>query len=173
MFIGRKLSATIGSQWVLAIAGILAFVGALCEPVNAEERHVEGRNIQNIQKVDTKPVGDEKGHVLGRYQAVGVTLLAEGGVASYVQVGTFNYTDGAGTHQGHIIYMFKDGSTRTIQYKGTTRPKRDPIYKGTYDVVSGTGRFKGVSGKGSYTGVATGQGMNVYDWESTLTVPNE
>ena len=44
--------------------------------------------------------------------------------------------------------------------------------EGTFTYVGGTGRFKGIKGKGTYTGTQYSNGMYVYDSEAKATVPD-
>ena len=63
---------------------------------------------------------------------------------------------GTNTQEGDSTMTAADGSTLVFHFSGTfTSNGQNATFFGTWDAVSGTGRFAGVSGGGTYEGTAT------------------
>ena len=91
---------------------------------------------------------------------------------------TFDLTDGSGPHQGYVVHHFDDGSTSIERYQGEARLNADGTrtsVSGTFQCIGGTGRFAGLTGKGTYRGERLGAlqtGDFVYvDTTGSCTVP--
>ena len=120
----------------------------------AEEITSKARVIRHLTKVEFIPVGDVKGHVVGVSERSGLAILESGEVATTTSKATFDSTKGSGTHQGYALYKFDDGSTYVSKYQGahTATGGGRNTFKGTFEYISGTGRFEGIKGKSTYPG---------------------
>jgi hypothetical protein len=82
---------------------------------------------------------------------------------------------GAGTQTGTSTLTAADGSTMTISFEGVSEPGSTPgavIFEGDWIVVSGTGRFEGESGSGTYEGSGAGP-IGVLYLRGTLSNPGK
>lgn len=147
----------------------LIFLGQ--QALAGEEKNA-GRNVSTLVDAKIVKVGDVGGHVLGRYEGKGVTFHPDGETSTYIQTGAFDYVKRAGSHKGYIIRTYPDGAMTTSTYRGTARhTDKGRRFNGTFEIVSGTGRFAGATGKGTYDGFSTKVGMGIVDWEGVIAVP--
>ncbi len=158
------------SRW----SGIIVLTIALGLPavaVRAGEITEKGRNIQ--YNVTSEWVEVSEGHVVGLYENTGLGLHEDGKIAVIVNKGTFDSIKGNGTSRGYLTKTFADGSTYTVSHQGTSKPEGDHnIQEGTYEYVSGTGRYVGITGGGTYWGRSYGK-MSVIDYEGKNIVPEQ
>ena len=117
---------------------------------------------------------------MGVAEGSGLAFSENGEVGRYSVLVTFDYVNGSGTHEGYGITTFEDGSTQVTKSQGSTKASEDgkiSTFEGTFTFSSGTGRFKGISGKGSYAGkrvVPISVGADSYiDATATYAVPSE
>jgi len=85
----------------------------------------------------------------GESHLMGVTVSPDG------SIGTKDFYDKAGENgasTGHSVYYFPNG-TLTVNYKGAaTGTQTGGTYKGTYEILSGTGEYQGATGTGAFDG---------------------
>jgi len=80
-----------------------------------------------------------------------------------------------GAQTGSSTLTAADGSTMDISFEGTSFPGSTPeaaTFEGVWTVVSGTGRFQGESGSGTYEGSAAGP-IGVLYLNGTLSNPGK
>jgi hypothetical protein len=157
---------------------ILAIAALAAAPALAADDLGSGRRVQGTLSVETVPVGDTDGHVIGVVAFSGLTFFAGGAIAPHPNVSTFDLTDGAGPHQGYVVHRFDDGSTSTEHYQGAVRIDATTgrsVVEGSFTCTGGTGRFAGLQGSGTYRGERLGDlatGAYVYiDFTGSCTVP--
>jgi hypothetical protein len=81
--------------------------------------------------------------------------------------------EGTGTHRGYFRRLFKNGDTDYGPFEGTnkTTVKVDGSWEatgeGTWKVTRGTGKFKNITGGGTYRGKATAEGASS-EWEGEV-----
>jgi hypothetical protein len=81
--------------------------------------------------------------------------------------------EGTGTHRGYFRRLFKNGDTDYGPFEGTnkTTVKEDgsweATWEGTWKVTRGTGKFKNITGGGTYRGKATAEGASS-EWEGEV-----
>ncbi|MFQ5946186.1 MAG: hypothetical protein ACE5NC_08035 [Anaerolineae bacterium] len=145
----------------------------------AKTETAKGRTVTRVTKMEVAKVGDVKGHVMGVIQRSGLTSFENGEVATYSSTGTFDSTKGKGSHQGYSVRTHEDGSTIVLKWRGTHAPGqggKTTVAEGTFEYVSGTARFEGVEGNGSYSCnriVPFAAGGDMYcDFTATLTLPS-
>ena len=98
---------------------------------------------------------DVKGHVVGVFELRGLAFF-ETEIAALEGVGTFDKIKPVVTFQGYILITFKDGSTITQKVQGSHAPppgEKRHSYKGKGEYIKGTGRFEGIKGELSFTGI--------------------
>jgi hypothetical protein len=74
-------------------------------------------------------------------------------------------TGSAGRFHGYSTSVMDNGDTTIVRYEGTTQAKKDGsgTDKGTWRYVRGTGKFKGISGSGTFKGEAAADGSSAAD----------
>ena len=158
----------LGACLVLTLALLLPAVTA-----QAGEMVVKGKNVQSKAEAKWMQIGENKKHGIGTYHGVGLTFLDNGEIATYTDQGTYEWRNGIGTHRGYVIKTYPDGSTTVDRYQGTDKSIGDlSVSEGTFTFESGTGKFKGIEGKGTYKGTRYGNGMSIIDYEAKVTVPD-
>ena len=81
--------------------------------------------------------------------------------------------EGTGTHRGYFRRLFKNGDTDYGPFEGTTKTtvKEDgsweATWEGTWKVTRGTGKFKNITGGGTYRGKATAEAAST-EWEGEV-----
>ena len=134
--------------------------------------------MQGTVSVAAVPVEDVEGHVTGVVEFSGLTFFENGEIAPHRNVSTFDLTHGEGPHSGYVVHSFDDGSTSVERYTGGVRIDGESgrsIVEGTFECTSGTGRFAGLAGSGTYRGERLGSleaGQYVYiDFAGNCSVP--
>jgi hypothetical protein len=128
-------------------------------------------------------VGDTEGHVLisnhatGKNRSTGADKYMDG--AEVANTETADLTQGNGPHQGYVI--FSGAGERTVnKWNGKIATvmgsDKKPVttFEGTWTKQSGTGRYGGVTGQGTYRGRMTSQNTYRVEWkgEIELNGPN-
>jgi hypothetical protein len=69
-------------------------------------------------------------------------------------------TGANGKAHGYSTSVMDNGDSTIVRYEGTTQTKKDGsgAIKGTWKYVRGTGKFRGISGSGTYKGGAAADG---------------
>ena len=109
----------------------------------------------HLVKAEISEVGDVPGHTLGHTRASGIAFFDNGEVATVSLSFTLDYVNGAGQHDGYLVYAFEDGSTFVMKIQGSTTPdpgSKTSSFKGKFSFTQGSGRFSGITGSGGYAG---------------------
>jgi hypothetical protein len=86
-------------------------------------------------------------------------------------------SDGTGTRfhtTGYHVSNMANGDKIFVRFSGTDTVMKDgkPLRSvGTWSYIGGTGKFKGIKGKGTYNGKADASGNMVSDVEGEYTLP--
>jgi len=108
-----------------------------------------------IAKVESTPVGNMPGRVVGTGESKGVAFFENGEVAITVNMFTFFYTDGSGPAVSFGLYTFEDGSTFVINFplvSTANQHERTTVFEGDFSFIYGSGRFAGIKGSGTASG---------------------
>lgn len=156
----------------------LLLLGPPAAPHQTPERlQISGTFTMTYTQMHPVPVGDAEGHVLISNQATG-TNRSTGHDAYMDRAETTNteiadLTQGNGPHEGYVI--FSSGDERTVNRwsgKITTvlGADKQPVttFEGKWIKVNGTGRYAGVTGKGTYRGRMTGQDTYLVEWKGEM-----
>jgi hypothetical protein len=160
-------------------ASILVAAVSFLGPVHAQAQDLgSSRRVQGTAEVTSVEVGDVPGHVVGVVLFKGLSFFEDGEIATHTNPATFDLTDGSGPHRGYVVHYFDDGSTGIERYEGEAKLSADgkrTVVEGTFECIGGTGRFEGLTGKGTYRGERLGAlqtGDYVYvDTTGSCTVP--
>ena len=115
--------------------------------------NLAGSIAAHVKSQSVIAVPDQPGHDLSLAEVTGThkTSDANWNNAILTYVGTTDLIDGKGTQHGFYVNTRPDGDREwgTFEARVTT-VNGLPNAEGSYQVVGGTGRFKGMSGKGTF-----------------------
>lgn len=153
-----------GGFAVLVLAlGLPAFTS------QAGEIIAKGQNITHTVKSEWTEVSE--GHLIGFFEAAGISLHEDGQISTIENKGSFDSIKGNSASKGYMTKTFTDGSTYSASWQGTSKRAGDhEVYEGTWQQTSGTGRYVGVKGEGTYSGRSYGK-MSVIDFEGKTILP--
>ena len=160
---------------VIGFIVLLAFgvVMSVTSDVWAGETEDHGRYvIEKAEGQDVK-VGDVDGHVVSSFHTTGVAFRGE--EISTVSIGgTADFVNQVGPTRGFTVEVFKDGSTVTSRWEGEVKldENKKPYLEGTYQCISGTGRWKGIQCEGTLKLSFEANVMGVGEWRGTVTLPD-
>jgi hypothetical protein len=171
----KKISVTLIFAFFV-VTGILPLITeAGAEPMNF-------KLVSMIEKMERVKVTETQGVMIGVLDRKGLSIFENGEIATTSCRGTFDSKKG---FQGYSSMIFEDGSTLVLYWKGPTsqsRPAGGKYWEYTMAVeyLQGTGRFKGVQGKGTYTGKAPqwdedykAKGFTYYQFSGTYNLPSK
>jgi hypothetical protein len=143
------------SQLTRRILVITLFLLSLA-PAIAGADEMAYRIVGYLTKYDLKPVGDVEGHVTGEFVRRGLAFFtsgpAKGEVGVYVNVGTIDTTSTKTTARGESTITLEDGSSFTVKNLTESEPGHRGVNTVKAEIAKGTGRFEGITGKGTGTG---------------------
>lgn len=142
-----------------------AFAGTACQghsKMTSEQQHV-------------LPVSEADGHILmlsqdsGPMESIGVI-----GNGTATDRGMNRLFQGNGEGQGYHTLNTKDGAV-VVQWSGTVKTIiKDNIpntsFKGTWEIIHGSGKFQNMEGYGDYDGYFTSETTRVINWKGTCTL---
>ena len=148
---------------------VISFTGV----ATAADFQRSGQHVQHKIAVNPIKIGDVENHFIGTFQWEGVNTIDGGEVATSVNNGTFDLTNGLGPYSSYIIFTFQDASTYTEYIEGAyTMTDKGKVSEGTYKFVGGTGRFAGIKGKGTFQVNQYNKGkMSIVDWKDSISLP--
>lgn len=76
------------------------------------------------------------------------------------------------TGRGYHVTTFANGDTTVVKFMGSGKLKdgKPVSLKGTWSYVSGTGKFKGITGKGTYNGTVDAAGVVTHKVEGEYSL---
>ena len=123
------------------------------------------------------PIGDHPGHEIGviRHLEFDNSSTADFDAIAYDVVETTDYTAGNGTHRGYRVSIVPGEDRLSSAYEGTTRAVTRPgaapdiTFEGKWWFTGGTGKFRGITGGGTYKGQAGPAGVT-WEWQGDYEV---
>jgi hypothetical protein len=102
-----------------------------------------------------------------------------------VQVTQFVFSDyvgGSGYHRGHNVNMHPGGDRTFLSYEGQTTRNTNPDgswearFEGKFRLTGGTGKFRGITGEGTYLGKGSAPGGPTataasFEWQGEYSLP--
>ena len=148
----RKMKVTVlGFVSILVIEAFL-----LCSVPQAGAETLKARSVVVATKYETIPVNDEPGHILLMQILEGLALLDNGEIAKRKAYAVSDIVPGKGG-QGIVYntFIFQDGSTIVVRTQRLMVADKSGAYsaKVTGEIIKGTGRFEGIKGTASGTGI--------------------
>ncbi|MFI5338954.1 MAG: hypothetical protein ACHQ7N_03850 [Candidatus Methylomirabilales bacterium] len=143
-------------QVMRSLLGVLTLavwlLGAVA-PVNAETMTCRTAGWVKVQ--ERVPVGDVEDHELGVTFRVGMAFFDNGEIANFTAVSSWNSPPTSTEALGYAVWNFVDGSTIVTKFQQSNVSSTDPNYgsdgQATGEILSGTGRFAGITGSVSFT----------------------
>ena len=120
----------------------------------AAEENLEFKLVVRPLEVKMVEAPNIPGQHVMTMKAFGVAYFKDGRVAAKDFIHSEDYNQGIGPFFGYSTYMFEDGSSIIARYEGQSKGPNAPFH-GEYTVISGTGKYAGAKGKGSFDGVPT------------------
>ena len=167
---------------VALIFAVVVLIGFLLMITEAGAQTMNFKLVSMIEKREVVKVTQTEGVSIGVLDRKGLSIFENGELATTSCRGIFDTKKG---FQGYSSLIFEDGSTILLSWKGPTsssRPAGGKFWEYTIAVefAEGTGRFKGITGKGTYTGKEPqwdddykGRGFTYYQFAGTYTLPSK
>jgi hypothetical protein len=112
------------------------------------------RIITHVTNAQTIEVGDVEGHLIGINRQSGIATFPDGSTATTFFTSSTDYTKGAGPVAGYMNVTFDEGTALWLRLAATTAVDGTrSVFKGTFDVIGGKGKYSGATGDGSYGGI--------------------
>ena len=151
-------------------------IALVADALAGENGRVVSRDVLFATGFPSAKVPDTEGHAIYLLEAKGMSFSEKWGPCLLVQAGTGDYTKGLGPCEGYTHYIYPDGSTRTIRWKGEAKTVGRGITgggvgAGTWTYVKGTGTFEGIQGGGTFEYRVLGPGQWYSDGEGDYTLP--
>lgn len=122
---------------------------------------------QVLSELKSTPAGESLGELVqGVYQD---TVASPNAVFPVAETQVFNHDmtmAGNGNHRGYEVLKFKSGDQAFSTYEGKHKVVTKPdgtwevIYEGTQAISGGTGKYKDLKAKGTYTGRMTAESFH-------------
>lgn len=154
----KRGMASLSGRWVVTLLSGMVFIGGLVSwapPAIAET--MKCRTAGWVKTGESAPVGDVEGHVIAVTVRVGMAFFDTGDVVNFSALSSSHIIPGKGSEaKGYALWTFLDGSTILTSFQQAYAPSADPNYdrdttRGTGEILSGTGRFAGITGSVSFT----------------------
>ena len=148
--------------YLVAVLGVPTLTAAtLATGPHLVRTQVSGVFSMKVGQQHALPVADQAGPILlltqsaGTNRSTGSSEYMNGAQVTNREIA--DLTQGNGPHQGYITEV-KGADTTVTRYQGkvvtTLGPDQKPAtsFQGTWTKLSGTGKYQGVTGSGSYKG---------------------
>ena len=148
----------------------LAFGMTAIDNAVAAER-IAGRNVKHNVKWEQIEVGDEEGHVIAVYENKGINSRTDGKTFVSWECGILdmNLKTGVGSGNGYGTTTDKAGDKIYWTWEGKNVGKG--TWEGTWANTTGTGKFAGIKGKGTFTSYTVAPQQSYSDWEGEEELP--
>ena len=158
-----------GAAFVLAATSSLMFL-APTAPAAAEEQTLHCKLVTH--RLDAPAALPEiAGHSVDAGQYMGVATCDDGRIAYKRFVVTSDGAGQSGSFKGYSTYTFENNDALTLSFTGTWDASGE---RGDYTLVSGTGKFAGATGTGSFKALdEPWEEANLYDISFKLTLATQ
>ena len=118
--------------------------------VAAQEETLKGRLITRIISATFVDAPGVEGRSIGGGQYAGIAVFEDGRLADKQFVLNMDSGGTEGNYSGYATYTFQNGDALTLKFTGGWGPDGE---RGNYEVLSGTGAYKGATGTGRFDAV--------------------
>ena len=152
------------------------FVIVTATAVSAQTKFSGSQTCAKPDPSYTVPVGDRANHVMSLTKDKCTWTKGEiAGVQFKEEIDTI-VSDSSGAtsrDRGYGVAVLANGDTAFLRFEGSTTIKDDAPMggHGTWSFTGGTGKLKGVKGKGTYTGKYNQDGTSTFDVEGEYQMP--
>jgi len=137
--------------------------------------------MENCPKPSGPPqmvqVGDRPGHafMIGKSKCTWPKPMEIGGAQTKEDEGT-NFAEVSGNNasdRGYVVMTMSSGDKCFVRYQGKSILKDGALqsYEGTWSFTGGTGKMKGIKGKGTYKGKGAADGSASTEIEGDYQLP--
>jgi len=131
---------------------LIGLIALATTPVGAEQSGKwRGRAVLVVTLEKSAEVGDKKDHSLWFTQYDGLVFTEVGGdFLANARYQVTDLTDAGGdlASGGYKTFTISDGSKVFARYQ--LKERNPPVFKGEWKFLSGTGRYQGITGSGTY-----------------------
>ncbi len=126
---------------------------------------------------NTIDVGDRPGHVLmiAKSTCTWTKAMEIGGASTKegYSVSSVDVMGAKGTTSGYHVSTTDGGDKLNVRFRGTDSMKQGepPSSEGTWSFTGGTGKLKGLKGKGTYKGAGSADGTVTFEVEGEYELP--
>ena len=116
---------------------------------------LSGSFAGNVNWQTTASMPDRANHALGLVEIGGTQTStdAQWDGAAITYWGTADLIDGSGIQRGYFLNVHADGARDCGSFDGKITTAGEQVtLDGTWQYIGGTGKFKGITGKGTYHG---------------------
>ena len=139
-----------GRACPLPIAAVLLLLLQAHPSLAGEEREIAWREAFVTVDVTLEPIEGHEGHALGLMRQRGFAFYQDGDIATVNAWITFERSGSETRYRGYAIYRFPDGATKVGRFTGGGDPAGRQA--GEFILEAGTGRYRGIAGRGSFAG---------------------
>lgn len=118
--------------------------------VAAQEETLKGRLITRMISATFVDAPGVEGRSVGAGQYAGIAIFEDGRLADKQFVLNMDNGGAEGNYNGYATYTFQNGDALTLKFTGGWGPDGEG---GDYEVLSGTGAYKGATGTGRFDAV--------------------
>ena len=161
----------------MRVKTILVFLGAAALAASAaSQTKASGTAACKSDPPTPVAIGDSEGHsyAIGKAQCTW-TKFELGGVAykDGVSVWTDEIHGDKATSNGYHTATLANGDKAACRFHGTSTAKDGKFVSGggTWEFTSGTGKLKGIKGKGTFKGTPNADGTVTYQVDGEYTMP--
>jgi hypothetical protein len=157
---------------------VLSFLFTACAGVALAQTKISG--VGTCGKADAQHVieaGDRAGHVLVAMQVscTWTTAMEMAGLKSktYTIAATSDSAGGTSQSRGYVVTTMDNGDKAYIRFQGTGTSKEGGAHtgEGTWSYTGGTGKLKGLKGKGTYKSSGASADATEDQVEGEYTLP--
>ncbi len=163
----------------MRVRGLLVFLlaTALATAAAAQTKISATEQCAKPDPMNTIDVGDRPGHalVIAKVQCTWSKPFEMAGsqVKDAVNVESSEMSGDKSSTNGYHNGTTADGDKYVVRYRGVARLKDGKLVaaEGTWSYISGTGKLKGIKGKGTYKGKSNADGTTIFDVEGEYQIP--
>lgn len=133
----------------------LAVIGVAAAPHVSQAETLHWRQVSHLNDTHVYTTSDSGAYTVGAARGNGLAFFPSGEVATVSLQVSIDYVRGEGDFLGYEVYEFRDGSGFTLRRVGRTRNTNQGAtaeFDGSFDILSGKGRYAQLKGKGKFTG---------------------
>ena len=133
-------------KYLIALIASVLMIGS----VAAQEETLKGRLITRTISATFIDAPGVEGSSVGAGHYAGVAVFEDGRLAEKQFVLSMDNRGAEGSYNGYATYTFQNGDALTLKFTGGWGPNGAG---GDYEVLSGTGAYKGATGTGRFDAV--------------------